>query len=171
VSVHCLPTMGVVWFSSRAHLRRATPDGQDLGYASMREQPRESRAAGMTGGRRPGLPGISPLPGGSFARVLRTRALRTRRLPSTAPPPPAATGPRRNVPDTARHELVSAVMRRARCADRRAKGHRHRAGTPRIVRAGPSSVKGTRRSFLTALQKRSSGPALERWRPLPAQRA
>ena len=42
---------------------------------------------------------------------------------------------------------------------------------PRIVRAGPSSVKGTRRSFLTASQKRSSGPALERRRPLPAQRA
>ena len=30
---------------------------------------------------------------------------------------------------------------------------------------GPSSVKGTRRSFLTAPQKRSSGPALERRRP------
>ena len=27
---------------------------------------------------------------------------------------------------------------------------------------GPSSVKGTRRSFLTASQKRSSGPTLER---------
>jgi hypothetical protein len=36
------------------------------------------------------------------------------------------------------------------------------AGTPRIVRGGPSSVKGTRRSFLTASQKRSPGPALER---------
>jgi Phage integrase family len=35
----------------------------------------------------------------------------------------------------------------------------------------PSSVKGTRRSFLTASQKRSSGPTRERWRPLPAQRA
>ena len=43
--------------------------------------------------------------------------------------------------------------------------------TPRIVRIGPSSVKGTRRSFLTASQKRSSGPTLERRRPLPAQRA
>jgi hypothetical protein len=41
----------------------------------------------------------------------------------------------------------------------------HRAGTPRIVRVGPSSVKGTRRSFLTASQKRSSGPTLERRRP------
>jgi hypothetical protein len=37
--------------------------------------------------------------------------------------------------------------------------------------AGPSSVKGTRRSFLTASQKRSSGPALEHRRPLPAQQA
>ena len=51
---------------------------------------------------------------------------------------------------------------RAECADRRAKGHSHRAGTPRIVQVGPSSVKGTPRSFLTASQKGSSGPTLER---------
>ena len=51
---------------------------------------------------------------------------------------------------------------RAGCADRRAKGHSHRCGTPRIVRVGPSSVKGTPRSFLTASQKGSSGPTLER---------
>ena len=51
---------------------------------------------------------------------------------------------------------------RAECADRRAKGHSHRDGTPRIVQVGPSSVKGTRRSFLTASQKGSSGPTLER---------
>ena len=38
--------------------------------------------------------------------------------------------------------------------------HSHRAGTPRIVRVGPSSVKGTRRAFLTASQKRSSDPPL-----------
>jgi hypothetical protein len=49
------------------------------------------------------------------------------------------------------------------------KRHSLRAGTPRTVRAGPSSVKGTRRSFLTASQNRSSGPTLERRRPLPAQ--
>jgi hypothetical protein len=35
-----------------------------------------------------------------------------------------------------------------------------------IVRVGPSSVKGTRRSFLTASQKRSSGPTLEHRRYL-----
>ena len=40
--------------------------------------------------------------------------------------------------------------------------HSRWVGTPRIVRVGPSSVKGTRRSFLTASQKRSPGPALER---------
>ena len=51
---------------------------------------------------------------------------------------------------------------RAECADRRTKGHSHRAGTPRIFQVGPSSVKGTRRSFLTASQKGSSGPTLER---------
>ena len=50
----------------------------------------------------------------------------------------------------------------ARCPDRRAKGHGDQAGTPRIIRGGPSSVKGTRRSFLNASQKGSSGPALER---------
>jgi hypothetical protein len=44
----------------------------------------------------------------------------------------------------------------------RVKGHGDHAGTPRIVRGGPSSVKGTRRSFLTTPQKGSSGPALER---------
>ena len=46
--------------------------------------------------------------------------------------------------------------------DHREKGHADRAETPRIVRGGPSVVKGTRRSFLTASQKGSSGPALER---------
>ena len=45
--------------------------------------------------------------------------------------------------------------------DRR-KGHQHEDGTPRIVRAAPSTRKGTRRSFLTAPQKGSSGPTLAR---------
>ena len=63
----------------------------------------------MTGRKRPGVAGTSPLRGGSFARVLRTKALRTRRLPRMAAPAPAAAGPRRNVPGAARRELVSAV--------------------------------------------------------------
>ncbi len=45
--------------------------------------------------------------------------------------------------------------------DRR-KGHQHEDGTPRIVRAAPSTRKGTRRSFLAAPQKGSSGPTLAR---------
>jgi hypothetical protein len=45
--------------------------------------------------------------------------------------------------------------------------HSGRTGTPRIVRVGPSTRKGTRRSFLirsaqTAPQKASSGPTLAR---------
>jgi hypothetical protein len=60
---------------------------------------------------------------------------------------------------------------RAEFADRRAKGHSHRDGTPRIVQVGPSSVKGTPRSFLTASQKGSSGPTLERRSLMPTQRA
>ena len=44
----------------------------------------------------------------------------------------------------------------------RRKGHRHGDGTPRIVRAAPSTRKGTQRSFLTAPQKGSSGPTLAR---------
>ena len=67
-----------------------------------------------------------------------------------------------------------AVTHRGSCAPRAGRAGRHapgvpiagrkvtahRAGTPRIVRAGPSSVKGTRRSFLTASQKRSQDPPL-----------
>ena len=75
----------------------------------------------MTGCRRPRSPGVSPLRGGSFARVLRTKALRTRRLPRTAAPPPAAAGPRRNVPDAAPARAGPGRQHRARCADRRAK--------------------------------------------------
>jgi hypothetical protein len=84
-------------------------------------------------------------------------------MPRTRPQP----APRRNAPWVTRSASWPGGSSRARCAGRRMKGHRRRAGTPRIVRVGPSSVKGTRRSFLTAPQKRSSGSALEHWRPLP----
>ena len=100
--------------------------------------------------------------GGSFRRVLRTEALRPRRLPRTASPVTDRRGPRRiSLPRPPAPR--PGRWRRVECADRRMKDHSHGAGTPRIVRVGPSSVKGTRRSFLTASQKRSSGPVLERW--------
>jgi hypothetical protein len=50
----------------------------------------------------------------------------------------------------------------ARQVRRAGKGCGGGGGTPRIVRAAPSTRKGTRRSFLTAAQKGSSGPALAR---------
>jgi hypothetical protein len=52
----------------KAHLRRATPCGQDR----LRERARatgESRAAGIRSSA-PELPGVSPLRSGSFARAL-----------------------------------------------------------------------------------------------------
>ena len=144
--------------SSRAHFGapRLRPEPATRTGASNRE----SKAAGwpVTSGK--GRRGSRRCGGGSFRRALRAEALRRDELPRTAAPAPAAAGPRRHAPMP--HHTSRARPSRADCAHRRAKGHSHRAGTPRIIRVGPSSVKGTRRSFLTASQKRFSGPALER---------
>jgi hypothetical protein len=80
--------------------------------------------------------------------------------PRTAPP---VTGRLRSPPyPAAAPAITTARPTRSRQMRRSAGGcHSQLAGTPRIVRAGPSSVKGTRRSFLTASQKRSSGPTLD----------
>jgi hypothetical protein len=43
--------------------------------------------------------------------------------------------------DTPESNLIGRWIE-AKCADRRAKGHRHRAGTPHIVRIGPANVNG-----------------------------
>src|SRR5262249_43342643 len=88
--------------------------------------------------------------------------LRARRLPRTAAP---VTGRLRSPPYLPGAMPASSRTRpslsgRVRLPPR--EGTKRWAGTPRIVRVGPSSVKGTRRSFLTASQKRSPGPALER---------
>ncbi len=58
----------------------------------------------MTGRQRAGSPGVSPLRGGSSARVLRTRALRTRAAAAHGIPATGRTGPRRNAPFAAPHE-------------------------------------------------------------------
>jgi hypothetical protein len=105
-------------------------------------------------------PGVSPLRGGSFsprplggsppgasAAAHGTPGDR----PLWSPPYPAAAP----ASTTAR----PSASRRVRQSP--GECHSPRAGTPRIVRTGPSSVKGTRRSFLTAPQKRSSGPTLD----------
>jgi hypothetical protein len=110
------------------------------------------------GGRQPG-PRLS-------AGAHRRRPLPATPLPRTPPQPHS----RRNAPyDTALRKLA---------------GRRSAPGVP-VARAKspassrnaancpgrPPSVKGTRRSFLTAPRKRSSGPALERRRPPPTRRA
>jgi len=93
----------------------------------------------VTGRRRLRSPGGLAAAGGSFARVLRTEALRTRRLPHTAAPAPA--GPRRNVPVPRPRKLARPSpprqVHRSPC-----EGHSRRAGMPRIVRDGPSSLNG-----------------------------
>jgi hypothetical protein len=103
--------------------------------------------------------------GGGAAWPAASSAIAHRRGPLPAAPMPRTPpqhAPHRYAPWVTRSASWLGRSSRARCAGRRAKGHRHRAGTPRIVRLGPSSVKGTPRSFLTASQKRSSGPTLER---------
>jgi hypothetical protein len=108
--------------------------------------------------------GVSPLRTAASLAPFRAAALRARRLPRTASPAPAAAGPRRNAPVTARHEQDQAVSIAPSAPVAGRKVTVTRAGTPRIVRVGPSARKGTRRSFLTApykpLRKASSGPTL-----------
>jgi hypothetical protein len=69
-------------------LSRAAPSARHAsrpGPATRADASNRGEQSGLgTGHRRLGSPGVSPLRGGSFARVLRTKALRTRRLPPTA---------------------------------------------------------------------------------------
>jgi hypothetical protein len=97
------------------------------------------------------------------AAPLRAGALRARRRHQVSRPAPAGRqSPPQRTRCTATARTDRAVpVRRARRLP--CEGHRDGAGSPRIVRSGPSSVKGTRRSFLTASQKGSPGPTLERW--------
>ena len=146
--------------TSRAHLRRATPYGRNR----LRELARatgETRAAGgpvISGkGRRESRRCWAAAFAAPFGRkpygAASCRARLSRHRPQPVPAVTSRCGATRAGPG--RHG-------RAECADRRAKGDSHRDGTPRIVQVGPSSVKGTRRSFLIASQKGSSGTALER---------
>ena len=86
----------------------------------------------MTGDRRPGLPGVSPLLGGSFRRALRAGALRRDELPRTAAPAPAAAGPRRHAP-MPRHTSRARPSRSRRVRRSPCEGHSHRAGTCRAL--------------------------------------
>jgi hypothetical protein len=91
----------------------------------------------------------SAVAGRQLRRVLRTRVLRRggyrARLPSDRPPAVPAVPPRYRAHEHHSQAMtvasgVPGAVRRCRSAG---------TGAPRIVRAGPSSVKGTRRSFLS----------------------
>jgi len=99
--------------------------------------------------------------GGSFRRALRAGALRRAELPRPVAPvtgrmrrPPYLPGAATVREDQAVRHAPAAALPRER--------HSGGGGTPRIVRAAPSTRKGTRRSFQTAPQKGSSGPTLAR---------
>ncbi len=88
---------------------------------------------------------------GSFRRALRAEALRRAELPRPVAPvtgrlryPPYHPGPRPAAMTRPSGTRRSAVAGRT---------SQRRGGTPRIVRAAPSTRKGTQRSFLTAPQK------------------
>ena len=146
---------------SRAHLRRAYALRPRPSYASRREQPRESRAAGITGRMRPRPPGsrrcgvAASL--ASFGRKPYGRGGCRAQLPRHRP----AAGPRRNAPDPTPHEQDQAVTLMPG-ADRRMKVTATGTGTPRIVQVGPSSVKGTPKILSNRFEIGSSGPTLER---------
>jgi hypothetical protein len=133
--------------ASRAHRRRATPTA-GTGDASWREQPGGAQSDRGTGDKRQGSPGVSPLRGGSFRRA---------RLPRHRPQPvPAVTTPMPRHTSRTRPSR-SRRVRRSPCERSQPPG-RNAAHCP----GRPSSVKGNPRSFLSASQKGSSGPALER---------
>jgi hypothetical protein len=145
VSPAC-PRRAVTTFitASRAHLRRAKPTGPGRVSRRMRETYTESvNEAGSAAPWRPEAVESRRRWRGSLARFL----LRDRRTVAGRCPPRRCPAPRRS--RTPPYRTVSRALRelagpmsRARCADRRVKGHSDRTGTPRIVRAGPSSVKG-----------------------------
>ena len=146
-------------------------------HAYGRDRPRElARTTGgeqggrVTGDKRQGLPGVSPLQGGSFAAPFGRKPYGATSCPARLPrhrpqPVPAVT------PPMPRHTSRAGPSARAKCANRRAKGSQPPGRNAAHCPGRPLQRKGTRRSFLTAPQKRSSGPTLERRRPLPTQRA
>jgi hypothetical protein len=151
--------------------------GRTSGAPRLRPEPAtragagtEGRSGRETGDERQGSPGPRRCGAAAFAAPFGPKpygATSCRARLSRHRPQPV---PRRNAP-MSHHTSRTCRRAHARCADRRMKTTATRAGTPRIVRDGPSSVKGTPRSFLTASQKGSSGSALERRSLCQPQRA
>jgi hypothetical protein len=107
--------------------------------------------------------GNSPLQGGSFSPRPSGGSPTARRLPRPAPPVTGRRGPRRiPLPRPPAPRPGSSALRQMR--QKPGTCHGTGTGTPRIVRAGPSSVKGAPSGRVNSLR---SPLTLE---PLPAQR-
>ena len=143
---------------SRARLRRARPSGLDRVQTRERECMKGLRDTVY--GHTPSQTACGQLAdsgGGRPAAPLRAEALRARRRRVSRPVPASRRSPPQRIQVHRDRENRPGRPPNAERANCRAKGHRGQAGSPRIVRSGPSSVKGTRRSFLTAPQKGSLG--------------
>jgi hypothetical protein len=159
------PQRPVTTFStaSRARLRRARP-GRARPKSRARTRKSEAGIASWSGGEPPepgGQRRDAPTPGRQPAAPYGREPTGRGGAAGRQPRPPR----RRYRLQRAHSDRVGASWPGRRSdavrADSHEKDHRRWAGTPHIVRRGPSSVKGTRRSFLTAPQKGSSGPTLE----------
>ncbi len=118
--------------------------------------PQSIAHAGRTQGRTFGAPRLRPEP--ATRAGASNRGERSGRGAGEKPPGSPGVSPLRG------HTKQVQAWRHARAerADRRMKVTATGTGTPRIVQVGPSSVKDTPRSFLTASQKHISGPTLKR---------
>jgi hypothetical protein len=135
------------------------------GVQGRGNQPRgiASWSRGRTRQSRTGRQGDAPTPGRQHAAPYGQKPTGRGAAAGWLSPPPQASGALSNAPlVTASARVGRAVVLAPGMLIAVRTGHRGRTGTPRIVRGGPSSVKGTRGSFLTAPQKGSSGPTLER---------
>jgi hypothetical protein len=142
---------------------RLRPEPTTRAGASNRES-RAGRGTGESGEGRRGLAvagrQLSPPPSGGSPTARRAAA---HDFPATGSPLPAAAVPT-VTPPMPRHTSRTRPSRSRRVRRPPSEDHSHRAGTPRIVRAGPSSLK---RCFASRCAGRACGAPLTP-EPLPA---
>jgi hypothetical protein len=145
------------------------PAAQAVNSENGREQWRWNEPR-VTRRKRPGFNlGTRRRGAAAIRRTLWTEAHQARRLPCTAPQVTGRCGPAVSRCRARQHHDQADSI--AASAPEAVKMSQPTDPNAAHYRAGPSSVNETRRSFLTAPQKRSSGPTLERRTPPPAQRA
>jgi hypothetical protein len=128
--------------ASRAHLRRAGPDGPSREQRGGRDASnRGERAARVIRRKRLGFNRGLPVAGRQLSPRPSDDSPRARQPPRTVAP---VTGRMRSppYPAAAPASTTTRPSTSRRCTGRRVRGHSHRGGTPRIVRAGPSSLNG-----------------------------